>query len=138
MKPGMRNLLIALGAVALFAIGFGLTALVVTNADDSEAVDDLERAHGLCAAVGADASGLDVDALYSKSDDERTLSTETSEQLNLETAQVLLSCVVGQIGGPDDLREQIKTEASGSAKFGTYFATWETTDGRFKGSVNID
>lgn len=140
MKPGVRNLLIAVVAVAVFAAAFGVTALARSGggADDTKAIEKLEDARGLCAAVGADASGLDVNTLFSKSKDGRTLSTETSGEVSLKTARVLLSCAVGRVGGPDDLSERIKTEPTGSAKFGAYSTTWELTGGRFEGSVTID
>ncbi len=139
MTTGNKLVLAAAAAVVLFGAAFGVTVLARSGDDaNKEATEKLEAARGLCAAVGADTSGLDVDTLYIKSNDGRTVSTETSGTVNLKTARVLLSCVVGRVGGSDALSERIKTEPTGSEEFGAYFTTWELTGGRFEGSVTID
>lgn len=138
MKPGTRNLLIGLAAVTLLATSFGVTWAIARGDDDAEAIERLEYARSLCAAVGADASGLAAEALFGKSDEGRVLSAETSGAVSIETAQALLSCAAGRIGGPEELRQRIRVEPTGEAEFGAYAVTWKLTGGRFQGSIAID
>lgn len=98
MKPGTRNLLIAVVAVALFAASFGIAWAVIRSGEDAP---DLKAIHDDC-VQGASEVGEHVEGVSTASDDGKSIQVKTSvKNWEVSAGAAISACILRETGASD-------------------------------------